>query len=77
MDELTLEEELNRSGRQFAEIEGEIRSIESKMADPDFYNGNWESSIERYQELQSMLTQWWNRCCRTCTKCFEASRIRK
>ena len=57
LDELTLEEELNRSGRQFAEIEDEIKNIELKMADPEFYNGDWESSIERYQELQSMLTR--------------------
>ena len=57
LDELTLEEELKRSGRQFAEIEAEISKIESKMADPEFYEGNWESSIERYQELQSLLTR--------------------
>ncbi|MBK00740.1 MAG: hypothetical protein CMB48_07340 [Euryarchaeota archaeon] len=57
LDELTLEEELNRSGRQFAEIEAEISMIESSMANPDFYEGDWESSMERYQELQSMLTR--------------------
>ena len=57
LEESTLEEELNRRGRQFAEIESEISEIESKMADPEFYDGDWEKSIERYQELQSMITR--------------------
>ena len=34
LDELTLEEELNRSGRQFAEIEAEISMIESGIVIP-------------------------------------------
>ena len=57
LEESTLEEELNRSGRQFAEIESEISLLESKMAEPEFYEGDWESSIERYQELQSLMTR--------------------
>ncbi|RAH13566.1 MAG: hypothetical protein CMB56_006940 [Methanobacteriota archaeon] len=57
LEDSTLEEELNRRGRQFSEIESEISEIESKMEDPTFYEGDWESSIERYQELQSMITR--------------------
>jgi len=57
LEESTLGEELNRSGRQFSEIEEEISMIEEKMADAEFYDGDWEPSIERYQELQSMMTR--------------------
>ena len=57
IEESTLEEELNRKGRQFAEIEDEISSIELQMANPEFYQGEWQNSIERYQELQSLMTR--------------------
>jgi ATP-binding cassette subfamily F protein 3 len=51
----TIEEELGRKGRQFQELEEEIASIESQMADPAFYDGDWESVMERYSELQQTL----------------------
>ncbi len=51
----TIEEELGRKGRQFQELEEEIASIESQMADPAFYEGDWESVMERYSELQQTL----------------------
>ncbi|MDA8593825.1 ATP-binding cassette domain-containing protein [Euryarchaeota archaeon] len=51
----TIEEELGRKGRQFQELEEEIASIESQMADPAFYEGGWESVMERYSELQQTL----------------------
>ena len=35
----TLEQELNRRGRQFQELEDEINEIEAKMAIPSFYEG--------------------------------------
>ena len=56
-EDATIEEELNRRGRQFKEIEDEIALIESKMADPSFYEGNWEKDMERYQELQGLMAR--------------------
>ena len=50
----TLEEELERKGRQFEEIDAELADIEGRMADPSFYEGDWQADIDRYQELQSM-----------------------
>ena len=51
----TIEEELGRKGRQFQELEEEIASIEAQMADPAFYDGDWESVMERYSGLQQTL----------------------
>ena len=53
--ESTIEEELGRKGRQFQELEEEIASIEAQMADPAFYDGDWEGVMERYSELQQTL----------------------
>ena len=50
----TLEEELNRRGHQFKELEEEISSIESQMADPSFYEGDWQPVLDRYSELQAL-----------------------
>ena len=47
----TIEQELGRKGRQFQELEEEIAKIEAEMADPAFYEGDWESVIERYSRL--------------------------
>ena len=51
----TIEEELSRKGRQFQELEEEIASIEAQMADPAFYEGDWEAVIEKYSQLQQTL----------------------
>ena len=51
----TIEEELGRKGRQFQELEEEIAAIEAQMADPAFYDGDWEGVMERYSELQQTL----------------------
>jgi ATP-binding cassette subfamily F protein 3 len=56
-EDATLEEELNRRGRQFKEIEDEITSIETSMADPTFYDGEWQQVMDRYQELQSLMAR--------------------
>jgi len=56
-EDATLEEELNRRGRQFQEIEDEIATIEVSMADPVFYDGEWQQTMERYQELQSLMAR--------------------
>ena len=56
-EDATLEEELNRRGRQFKEIEDEITSIEASMADPAFYDGEWQQVMDRYQELQSLMAR--------------------
>ncbi|PXF19967.1 MAG: hypothetical protein CXX73_00195 [Methanobacteriota archaeon] len=56
-EDATLEEELNRRGRQFQELEDEIASLEARMAEPSFYEGEWEDEIVRYQELQSMMAK--------------------
>jgi len=53
-DNATLEEELNRRGHQFKELEDEISAIEEKMADPAFYEGDWQPVIDRYSELQAL-----------------------
>ncbi|DAC65645.1 MAG TPA: ABC transporter ATP-binding protein [Candidatus Poseidoniales archaeon] len=53
----TLEQEINRRGRQFQELEEEITSLETKMAEPSFYEGDWQPDIDRYQELQSMMAR--------------------
>ena len=36
-------------------MEEEIAAIEAQMADPAFYEGDWESVMERYSELQQTL----------------------
>ena len=51
----TIEQELSRKGRQFQELEEEIAAIEAQMADPAFYEGDWESVIEKYSQLQQTL----------------------
>ena len=56
-EDATLEEELNRRGRQFQELEDEIASLEARMAEPSFYEGEWEDEMVRYQELQSMMAK--------------------
>ncbi len=56
-EDATLEEELNRRGRQFKEIEDEITGIETSMADPTFYDGEWQQVMDRYQELQSLMAR--------------------
>ena len=56
-EDATLEEELNRRGRQFQEIEEEITNIEASMADPSFYDGEWQQVMDRYQELQSLMAR--------------------
>lgn len=53
-EEATLEEELNRRGHQFKELEEEISNIESQMADPAFYEGDWQPVLDRYSELQAL-----------------------
>ena len=53
----TLGEELSRRGRQFQEIEDEILHLEEKMANPSFYEGDWQPDMERYQELQSLMAR--------------------
>ncbi|MEE3082482.1 MAG: ABC-F family ATP-binding cassette domain-containing protein [Candidatus Thermoplasmatota archaeon] len=50
----TLEEELNRRGHQFKELEDEIAAIEAKMADPSFYDGDWQPVLDKYSELQAL-----------------------
>ena len=52
-EDATLEEELNRRGRQFQELEDEITDIEEKMTIPSFYEGDWQPTMDRYQELQA------------------------
>ena len=56
-DSATLGEELNRRGRQFQELEDEISSLEERMADPSFYDSDWQPAMERYQELQSLMAR--------------------
>ena len=56
-EDATLQEELNRRGRQFQELEDEIASLETRMAEPSFYEGVWEDEMVRYQELQSMMAK--------------------
>ena len=51
----TIEEELSRKGRQFQELEEEIAAIEAQMAEPAFYDGDWESVMEVYSGLQQTL----------------------
>ena len=51
----TIEGELGRKGRQFQELEEEIAAIEAQMIEPAFYDGDWESVMERYSELQQTL----------------------
>jgi ATP-binding cassette subfamily F protein 3 len=36
-------------------LEDEIAAIEARMIEPEFYDGDWESVMERYSELQQML----------------------
>ncbi len=51
----TIEEELSRKGRQFQELEEEIAAIEAQMAEPAFYDGDWEGVMEVYSALQQTL----------------------
>jgi ATP-binding cassette subfamily F protein 3 len=53
-DDATLEMELGRKGRQFEELDGEIAELEAAMADPVFYEGDWQGKMDRYQELQAL-----------------------
>jgi ATP-binding cassette subfamily F protein 3 len=53
----TLGEELNRRGRQFQEIEDEISLLEERMTQPSFYEGDWQTDMDRYQELQSLMAR--------------------
>ena len=53
----TIQQELARRGRQFSEIETEIAEIEELMTDPAFYDGDWQPTMDRYSELQSMLAR--------------------
>jgi ATP-binding cassette subfamily F protein 3 len=57
VDEATLGEELSRRGRQFLELEEEISEIEGRMEEPSFYEGDWQPTMERYQELQSLMAR--------------------
>ena len=56
-EDASLEDELNRRGRQFQELEEEIAALEANMADPAFYEGEWQTAMERYQELQSLMAR--------------------
>ena len=51
----SIEEELERKGRQFQELEDEIAAIEAQMVDPAFYEGDWQPVMDRYSELQQTL----------------------
>ena len=53
-EDATLDEELNRRGHQFKELEEEIATIENQMADPSFYDGDWQPVLDRYSELQAL-----------------------
>tara|TARA_X000001036_G_scaffold73508_1_gene64997 strand:+ start:1637 stop:3283 length:1647 start_codon:yes stop_codon:yes gene_type:complete len=53
-EDATLEEELNRRGHQFKELEEEILAIENQMTDPAFYDGDWQPVLDRYSELQAL-----------------------
>ncbi len=53
-EDATLEQELNRRGHQFKELEEEISSIETQMAVPSFYDGDWQPVLDRYSELQAL-----------------------
>ena len=53
-DDATLEMELSRKGRQFEELDGEIAELEAAMAESAFYDGDWQTKIDRYQELQAL-----------------------
>jgi ATP-binding cassette subfamily F protein 3 len=56
-EDATLGAELNRRGRQFQELVDEITDIEAKMAVPSFYEGDWQPTMERYQELQALMAR--------------------
>ena len=43
--------------RQFQELEDEITEIEAKMANPTFYEGDWQPTMDRYQELQALMAR--------------------
>ena len=51
----TIEAELARQTRQFRELEEELRSLEALMADPAFYETDYQPSLDRYGELQRLL----------------------
>ena len=56
-EDATIEQELGRRGRQFEDLENEIASIEAQMADPSFYDSDWQPIMDRYSELQSMMAK--------------------
>ena len=56
-EDATIEQELGRRGRQFEDLENEIASIEAQMADPSFYDSDWQPVMDRYSELQSMMAK--------------------
>jgi len=56
-DDATLGQELKRRGRQFQELEEEISEIEKRMEEPSFYQGDWQPTMDRYQELQSLMAR--------------------
>ena len=39
------------------ELEDEITEIESQMAIPSFYEGDWQPTMDRYQELQALMAR--------------------
>ncbi len=53
-DDATLEMELGRKGRQFEELDDEIAELEAAMADPSFYEDDWQDKMDRYQDLQAL-----------------------
>ena len=73
VEEATLGEELNSRGRQFQELEDEISKIEEMMADPGFYDGDWQPAMDRYQELQSLMARSRRGCGRTCSRDSEGT----
>ena len=56
-DEATLGQELNRRGRQFLELEEEISDIERRMEDPSSTTETGNPTMDRYQELQSLMAR--------------------
>ena len=56
LDESATIEELDEE-RQFEDLENEIAEIEAQMADPSFYDSDWQPVMDRYSELQSMMAK--------------------
>ena len=38
-------------------MEEEISDIERRMEEPSFYDGDWQPTMDRYQELQSLMAR--------------------